>query len=92
MQVIRYPWYAASLLGGAPYALTWTRYTAFYALYPVGVVAEMWIIWAGLPAIAATGLHSISLPNGWNWAFSYYYFMTVRFRALGILGLHISGP
>ena len=78
MQVIRYPWYAASLLGGAPYALTWTRYTAFYALYPVGVVAEMWIIWSALPVLAATGLHSVSLPNSWNWAFSYHYFMVVR--------------
>ena len=54
-----------------------TRYTAFYALYPVGVLAEMWIIWSGLPAIGARRLHSISLPNRWNWAFSYQYFMLV---------------
>ena len=78
MQVIRYPWYAASLLGGAPHTLTWLRYTAFYALYPVGVVAEMWIIAAALPVLASTGIHSISLPNAWNWAFSYHYFMVVR--------------
>lgn len=82
MQVIRYPWYATSLLGGAPHALTWLRYTAFYALYPVGVVAEMWIIATALPTLASTGLHSISLPNAWNWAFSYHYFMVVRPDAL----------
>lgn len=81
-EVIRYPWYATSLLGGAPHALTWLRYTAFYALYPVGVVAEMWIIATALPTLASTGLHSISLPNAWNWAFSYHYFM------VGILALY----
>ena len=38
-QVIRYPWYTATLLGGAPHALTWLRYTAFYVLYPASVAA-----------------------------------------------------
>jgi len=77
MQVIRYPWYAATLLGGAPYALTWLRYTAFYVLYPVGLLSEMWLLYRGLPAIAARQLHSVLLPNRWNWAFSYYVAMTV---------------
>ena len=34
-QVVRYPWYAASLAGGSPGWLTWARYTAFLPLYPV---------------------------------------------------------
>jgi hypothetical protein len=39
--VIRYPWYAATLLGACPTWLTFARYTAFIGLYPLGVVAEM---------------------------------------------------
>ncbi len=77
MQVIRYPWYAATLLGGAPYALTWLRYTAFYVLYPVGLLSEMWLLYSGLPTIAARRLHSVLLPNRWNWAFSYSVAMMV---------------
>ena len=84
-RVIRYPWYTASLLGGAPYALTWLRYTAFYVLYPVGLLSEMWLLYSGLPGIAARQLHSVLLPNRWNWAFSYYAAMVVsRFAMLDV--------
>jgi hypothetical protein len=36
-QVIRYSWYALKDISGAPFALTWCRYTFFYVLYPLGV-------------------------------------------------------
>lgn len=74
-EVVRYPWYAASLAGGSPAWLTWARYSAFLVLYPVGVVSEMWLLYAGLPAVRQRQLHSLALPNGWNFAFDYSYFL-----------------
>jgi len=39
---VRYSWYALKiLLGEAPAALTWCRYTFFYVLYPLGVWSEL---------------------------------------------------
>jgi Protein tyrosine phosphatase-like protein, PTPLA len=77
-QVVRYPWYAASLAGGAPGWLTWARYTAFLPLYPVGVASEMWLLAGGLPAARGRRLHSVALPNKWNFAFDYSWFLMVR--------------
>ncbi len=49
--MIRYPWYALQLLGGSPYALTWLRYTAFYPLYPTGMLSEVALLYAALPQL-----------------------------------------
>lgn len=48
LQTIRYPWYAATLLDDCPDTLTWLRYTAFIPLYPLGVVAEMILLYVSL--------------------------------------------
>ena len=76
-QVVRYPWYAASLAGGAPGWLTWARYSAFLPLYPVGVASEMWLLAGGLPAARGRRLHSVTLPNTWNFSFDYAWFLVV---------------
>ncbi|CAL8462803.1 g2336 [Coccomyxa elongata] len=73
--ICRYPWYAAALVGTPPKLLTWLRYTAFIPLYPLGIFGgEMPIIHAGLPYLKDRGLHSLEMPNRFNFAFSYYYF------------------
>ncbi len=88
--MVRYPWYAASLAGGAPNALTWARYSAFLPLYPIGVVSEMWLIYKGLPAVRQRQLHSVSLPHPWNFAFDYSYFLMVScFLVGGVLLPHV---
>lgn len=38
-----------------------------------GVSSELAMVWLALPAIRASGLWSLSLPNPWNLSFSYYY-------------------
>ena len=83
-EVIRYPWYAAGTAGTCPYWLTWLRYTAFIPLYPVGVVGEMAAVYLALPYIGQRKLHFIMMPNTWNMAFDYKFFMTVRFWRLFI--------
>ncbi|KAG7671733.1 hypothetical protein Ndes2526B_g07369 [Nannochloris sp. 'desiccata'] len=76
-EVVRYPWYAAVTAGVCPQWLTWLRYTAFIALYPVGVVGEMHAVYLALPYIGARKLHSVTLPNSLNFAFDYRVFMIV---------------
>ena len=50
-EVIRYAFYAFSLLGREPpRALTYLRYTTFYALYPLGAGSEAFLILATVPS------------------------------------------
>ncbi|KAI8870219.1 Ptplb-like protein [Ramicandelaber brevisporus] len=46
---IRYSYYALNLIGNAPYALLWLRYTLFMILYPTGVAGELFQIILSLP-------------------------------------------
>lgn len=73
-EVIRYGFFALKeLLGEAPYFSTWLRYSGFIALYPIGVASELTMAWLALPTLRATGLWSITMPNAYNFAFSYYW-------------------
>ncbi|GAB0489432.1 hypothetical protein MMPV_000651 [Pyropia vietnamensis] len=96
VEVVRYPFYLASLLagdgdsgggGGVPAVLTWARYTAFLPLYPLGIAAEVAVYLRALPAIDATGLYRVALPNDANFAFDFGTFI----RA-GLPFYLIAGP
>lgn len=89
--IIRYAWYAAG--PRAPHWLTWLRYSAFIPLYPIGIFAgEMPIIRAAIPYIAKRGLWSITMPNAWNYAFSYAAFCRVGlYFLLPAAFLHLYG-
>ncbi|KAF2214038.1 hypothetical protein CERZMDRAFT_38044 [Cercospora zeae-maydis SCOH1-5] len=41
---IRYAYLALNLHGKAPDSLVWVRYCMFYALYPVGIACEWWLM------------------------------------------------
>lgn len=72
-EVIRYGFFALKeLLGEAPYISTWLRYSGFIALYPIGVASELTMAWLALPELKRTGKWSITMPNAYNFAFSYY--------------------
>ncbi|PSN73837.1 PTPLA-domain-containing protein [Corynespora cassiicola Philippines] len=45
---VRYLYLAMNLHGLAPGALVWLRYTMFYALYPVGIGAEWWLLYRAI--------------------------------------------
>lgn len=53
------------------------RYTAFIPLYPVGVCAELALMYLGLPWMSARALHSVALPNPLNFGFQYDVFVKV---------------
>lgn len=48
-EVVRYSFYAFSLLGREPRLLVFLRYTLFYLLYPTGASSEALLIFATLP-------------------------------------------
>lgn len=53
---IRYLYYAVKLVGGHQYHnLTWLRYSAFYVLYPVGIAAELGVVYSAVKEAFALG-------------------------------------
>lgn len=40
-------------------------------------LGEWPLVYAALPYIKERKLHSVFMPNAWNFAFSYYYFCAV---------------
>ena len=54
-EVIRYTFYAASLVGWGFAPLLWLRYSTFFVLYPTGASSEAFVNLATLPVDIATG-------------------------------------
>lgn len=74
-EVIRYAFYAFSLLGSLPYFLQWCRYTLFFILYPIGVTGELVSIYSSLRYVSKSGLYSVSMPNAVNFSFDFHLFL-----------------
>ncbi|XP_046668468.1 very-long-chain (3R)-3-hydroxyacyl-CoA dehydratase 2 [Homalodisca vitripennis] len=74
-EVIRYLYYALNIVSLVPYLLIWCRYTFFIALYPIGVTGELLCMYAAQKFVGETQLWSLTLPNKWNFTFSYHYFI-----------------
>mmetsp|Transcript_3124 Transcript_3124/g.19264 ORF Transcript_3124/g.19264 Transcript_3124/m.19264 type:complete len:209 (-) Transcript_3124:2410-3036(-) len=74
-EIIRYPQYALTSLGVCPSWLTWARYTVFIPLYPIGVVAEIVLMYKGLGFVKRRNLHNLRMPNTFNFAFDYHNFV-----------------
>ncbi len=54
-EVIRYTFYAASLVGWGFAPLLWARYSTFFVLYPTGAGSEALVNLATLPISVASG-------------------------------------
>jgi very-long-chain (3R)-3-hydroxyacyl-CoA dehydratase len=54
-EVVRYTFYAASLVGWEPALLVWARYSTFFVLYPTGAGSEALVNLATLPLSIASG-------------------------------------
>ncbi|KAJ7703262.1 PTPLA-domain-containing protein [Mycena rosella] len=63
-EVVRYSFYASSLLGYEPPILLYLRYTMFYVLYPVGAGSEAFLSYATLPF--PSGIPSLQSFLGWT--------------------------
>uniref|UniRef100_A0A0N5AIN9 Very-long-chain (3R)-3-hydroxyacyl-CoA dehydratase n=1 Tax=Syphacia muris TaxID=451379 RepID=A0A0N5AIN9_9BILA len=76
-EVIRYSFYALTLINKVPWVLKWMRYTFFIVLYPVGALGEILIALAALPEIAVKKHLTLEMPNNLNCAFSFWWFIAL---------------
>lgn len=75
-EIIRYSYYFTSLIGYAPYPLIWLRYSTFITLYPIGITGELLCYYIALTySRSHPEVWTYSLPNKWNFTFSYCYFL-----------------
>ncbi|KAK7057248.1 FCP1-like proteiny domain-containing protein [Favolaschia claudopus] len=63
-EVVRYSFYACSLLGYEPRALLYLRYTMFYVLYPMGASSEAFLAYSTLPL--PSGIPPLKAFWGWS--------------------------
>lgn len=83
-EIVRYFYYFVNLIGLMPYVLVWTRYSTFIILYPIGVTGELLCFYAAVKyANANPDVWSYTLPNVWNFTFSYLYLL------VGVMLLYI---
>ena len=73
-EIIRYSFYACSLLDIVSYPLQWCRYSFFLVLYPMGVSGELISIYHSLPRAKKSRMFSIRLPNQLNYGFDFVWF------------------
>lgn len=76
-EVIRYSFYALSLIKTVPYVLIWMRYTFFIVLYPLGASGELFTMLAGLDEIYKKKIFTLEMPNNLNFAFSYWWYVVI---------------
>jgi len=70
-EMIRYSMYAINIVAETPYILTWLRYTFFIVAYPVGVMGELLVSYAGLSYANSKGVLTVGLPNKLNATFHF---------------------
>ncbi|XP_066602424.1 very-long-chain (3R)-3-hydroxyacyl-CoA dehydratase hpo-8 [Prorops nasuta] len=77
-EIIRYLYYFTNLLGFVPQFLTYLRYTTFIVLYPIGVTGELLCLYSAQQyGNDHPRAWSYSLPNSWNFTFSYHYYIII---------------
>lgn len=74
-EVVRYSFYALSLMNSVPKLLVWMRYTFFIVLYPMGALGEVLTIIAALPEVAVKKHFTVEMPNMVNMGFSYWWYL-----------------
>lgn len=70
-EITRYSYYVLSQHNICPKFMTWSRYSFFIILYPVGVAGELISLYKSIPYIRERQLFTYALPNAWNISFDY---------------------
>lgn len=73
-EIIRYSFYACSLLDTVFYSMQWCRYSFFLILYPMGVSGELISVYHSLPSAKKSQFFSLQLPNQLNFSFDFVWF------------------
>lgn len=74
-EIIRYAYYAIYIIGYVPKNLLFLRYSTFLILYPLGITGELLCMYHILDEVAEKKIFTVSMPNTWNFTFSYYYYL-----------------
>ncbi|KFM29190.1 Protein disulfide isomerase-like 1-4 [Auxenochlorella protothecoides] len=61
--IIRFAYYASVIMG---------KYSAFIPLYPIGVAAEMKIVWDSIPLISKSKAYSVQVPGGHTISYAHF--------------------
>jgi len=75
-EMIRYSMYAVTMLTSPPYLLVWLRYTFFIIAYPMGLMGELIVSYAGRSYAQEKEIFAVTMPNKLNVTF---HFPTVIF-------------
>ncbi|XP_031564729.1 very-long-chain (3R)-3-hydroxyacyl-CoA dehydratase-like [Actinia tenebrosa] len=75
IEIIRYPFYIAQTLNIPIEPLIWLRYSAWIPLYPLGILSEATLVWKAIPLMEKSQRFSFSLPNDFNFSFSFSLFL-----------------
>ncbi|KAL6785605.1 hypothetical protein ACKKBF_B00930 [Auxenochlorella protothecoides x Auxenochlorella symbiontica] len=70
--IIRFAYYASVIMGKSVPILAWLRYSAFIPLYPIGVAAEMKIVWDSIPLISKSKAYSVQVPGGHTISYAHF--------------------
>ncbi|XP_071795056.1 very-long-chain (3R)-3-hydroxyacyl-CoA dehydratase 3-like [Asterias amurensis] len=86
IEVVRYPYYIFATLDYDSEVVTWLRYTMWMPLYPLGILSEGIVAHLAIPYAQERGIFSMSLPNSFNFAFRFDYYLYVHLALLVLLG------
>ncbi|KAJ8906888.1 hypothetical protein NDN08_003372 [Rhodosorus marinus] len=86
IELIRYPFYALTLINRCPKFLEYLRYSAFIPLYPVGMILEWIAVRTGLPYMKIRDYWSIYMPNTLNFEFSFYLYCSTGWIQYLLIG------
>ncbi|KAJ8304647.1 hypothetical protein KUTeg_018230 [Tegillarca granosa] len=86
IELIRYPFYMLSTIEKPLKLVTWLRYTIWIPLYPLGIFLEATIIIMSIPLYMQTKVFSLQLPNSYNMAFYFPWFLAAYLVVLAIAG------
>lgn len=72
-EIPRYFYFAIAVIAShVPYWLTFSRYSTFIPLYPIGASSEWFTVYAALDFIKNHSIFSVYLPNRFNFSFDFY--------------------
>ncbi|XP_017011742.2 very-long-chain (3R)-3-hydroxyacyl-CoA dehydratase 3 [Drosophila takahashii] len=89
VELVRYPFYLAQLLGREVGLLTWLRYTIWIPLYPMGILCEGIIVLRNIPYIEETKRFTVEMPNPWNITFDMVLFLKLYLLLLILPGSYL---
>lgn len=95
--MIRYGYFTLMLIGHIPKSIVWLRYSAFVLIYPIGISAEMWLVYRAIGESSSIGLTGVMVfelglyfPGKWFEVAALFVIMLMTNRYLFSVLLHVE--